>query len=117
MKRAAFLALAALATFVGFAWAAAPTASIEDVTQTSMKLTKLDCGTNWNVRIRRIRADGTYGTTQTLPPTRTLACDPTPPPPPPPDPTPPPSGTEPAPIAGQGYHQAFRDDFTTLDRS
>src|SRR4051794_3181906 len=26
-------------------------------------------------------------------------------------------GTEPAPIAGQGYHQVFRDDFNTLDRS
>ena len=26
-------------------------------------------------------------------------------------------GTEPAPIAGQGYHQVFRDDFTTLNRS
>jgi hypothetical protein len=26
-------------------------------------------------------------------------------------------GTEPAPIAGQGYHEAFRDDFNTFDRS
>jgi hypothetical protein len=26
-------------------------------------------------------------------------------------------GTEPAPIAGLGYHQVFRDDFNTLDRS
>lgn len=34
-----------------------------------------------------------------------------------PPPPPPPPGTEPAPIAGQGYHQAFRDDFTSLDRS
>src|SRR5881275_3431559 len=104
MKRTILFALVAFAVIVAAAVAAAPTASIEEVTQTSMKLTHLDCGTNWNVRIRRIRADGTYGATQTLPPTRTLACDPPPPPPPP-------SGTEPAPIAGQGYQQVFRDDF------
>jgi hypothetical protein len=112
MKRTVLLAVVAFAVIVAAAYAAVPTASIEDVTQTSMKLTHLDCGTNWNVRVRRIRADGTYGATQILPPTRTLACDPPPPPPPPPDPTP--SGTEPAAIAGQGYHEAYRDDFDTL---
>jgi beta-glucanase (GH16 family) len=36
------------------------------------------------------------------------------------DPTPPggpPSSAEPSPIAGMGYHQAFRDDFDTLNRA
>ncbi len=35
----------------------------------------------------------------------------------PPPPPPPPPGDEPAPIAGLGYQQVFRDDFDTLDRS
>ena len=35
----------------------------------------------------------------------------------PPPPPPPPGGSEPAPIAGQGYHEVFRDDFKTLDRT
>jgi hypothetical protein len=53
MKRTILLALVAFAALVAVAYAAAPTASIEDVTQTSMTLkTKLDCGTNWNIRIR-----------------------------------------------------------------
>jgi beta-glucanase (GH16 family) len=32
-------------------------------------------------------------------------------------PPPPPPGDEPAAVAGLGYHQAFRDDFDTIDRS
>jgi hypothetical protein len=105
MKRAAFLALAALATFVGFAWAAAPTATVTDVTDSTITLGSLKCDTTYNVRLRTRNADGTWSAVQTLNPT-TSACAPPPPPPPPPDP-----GTEPAPIAGQGYHEVFRDDF------
>lgn len=41
---------------------------------------------------------------------------PPPPPPPPPPAPPPPPPTEPPPIAGQGYHEVFRDDFATLNR-
>jgi hypothetical protein len=39
------------------------------------------------------------------------------PPPPPAPPPPPPPPTEPPPIAGQSYHEVFRDDFQTLNRS
>src|SRR3954463_11705629 len=108
MKRTILLALVAFAVTAAVAYAAAPTATVTDVTASSITLGSLKCATTYNVRLRTRNADGTWSAVQTLNP-KTSACDPPPPPPPP--------GSEPAPIAGQGYHEAFRDDFTTLDRS
>lgn len=56
-------------------------------------------------------ATGTAVKTYTIP-TVTVTTGATAPPPPPPPP-PPPAG-EPAPIAGQGYHEVWRDDFDAL---
>jgi beta-glucanase (GH16 family) len=144
MKRLLTLFICAFAVIVAVAYAAAPTATVDEVTATSIKLGSLQCGTHYNIRLRTRNPDGTFSATQTLNRT-TSACTPPPPPPPsacadgldndsdgltdyPADPgctsasdadetDPVTGGTEPAPIAGQGYHEAFRDNFNTLDRS
>jgi beta-glucanase (GH16 family) len=117
MKRTILLALVALAAAVAVAYAAAPTATVTDVSDSSVTIGTLKCATNYRFAVRTVNANGTTSAAKTI----NQATDPCPPPPPPvdppPPPPPPPAGDEPAPIAGQGYHQAFRDDFTTLDRS
>lgn len=78
----------------------------DTATQTSYTLTGLACGTDYSLAVDAFDAAGNRSAkTQTS--LTTAACS-----------VPvPPSGTEPAPIAGQGYHLAFADDFNSLNRS
>lgn len=106
---ASFVALAAFVVVaVAGATTAAPTVTIDSKTQTTITLGSLTCNTKYRIRVDVVNPDGTHSAVTTKNPT-TAACTPPPPPPPP-------SG-EPAAIAGLGYHLAFDDEFTTLDRS
>jgi beta-glucanase (GH16 family) len=108
MRKIPLLALIAFAAIVAVAYAVTPTATVDSTTDTTATLGHLDCQSTYKAALRKRNPDGTYSAAQTL----TFATKDCAAPPPPP-----PSGTEPAPIAGQGYHEAFRDDFNTLDRS
>jgi chitodextrinase len=85
------------------------TSSAGTTSQTSYSLSALTCGTTYTVAVDAVDAAGNRsGKTSTS--VTTATCSTTPPPPPP-------SSSEPAAIAGQGYHLAFDDEFSTLDRS
>lgn len=71
-------------------------------TQTSVTVAGLSCGKTYRVRVNPVGQSSNVTTLKLS----TLACD-----------QPPPPSGEPGPIAGQGYHQVFRDDFDTLDRA
>jgi len=103
---AAFASL--IVAVVAGAATVAPTVTIDSKTDHSITLGSLKCATKYRIRVDVVNADGTHSAVTTKNPT-TDAC--------PPPPPPPPSGTEPAPIAGLGYHETFRDDFTTLNRA
>ena len=73
---------------------------------TSYALTGLGCGATYPLAVDAFDAAGNHSAKTPLN-VSTAACS---------SPSGSPS-TEPAPIAGLGYHQVFRDDFNTLDRS
>jgi beta-glucanase (GH16 family) len=72
-------------------------------TSTSLVLDGLTCATSYSFSVVARDAAGNKSSPTTVSGS-TAACAP-------------PSDTAPGPIAGQGYHQVFRDDFNTLDRS
>jgi beta-glucanase (GH16 family) len=144
MEKGRWLILAAMMSLilVGVAAAAAPTFTTTS-TADSISLNGLKCGTNYKIRLQTYKSDGTLSAT-TAHDASTSACAPPPPPPPaacadgldndsdgkidyPADPgctsasdtdeTDVVTGNEPAPIAGQGYHQVFADEFNTLNRA
>jgi hypothetical protein len=85
------------------------------VTSLSYAVTGLACAASVNVKVDAYDAAGNRSSAATG--TGTASACPAPAPPPS-DPPPPPGGSsEPAPIAGQGYHEVFRDDFTSLNRA
>jgi Glycosyl hydrolases family 16 len=97
-----------------------PPASVTDVTQNSVKIGGLDCGTRYEFRIRERNSTNTAWTNTTTQTRTTAACTPPASPPPPAPPPPPPTcdpALEPGPIARQGYTSRFTDCFDTLDRS
>lgn len=106
---AALLAGAGVAVI---ALAATPSASVDEVTASSVKLGSLRCGTTYNFQLREKAADGTLSDPQTVE-QATSAC-----PTPTPTPSPSPSPTDPAPIGPSGtWRLVFQDEFngTALD--
>jgi beta-glucanase (GH16 family) len=101
-------ALACVLAIPAFALAYPP-ATVTDITQTSVKIGGLDCGTRYRIRIEERNAANTAWESSTIHTPTTAACAP-------PPPTPRPSG-EPAPIAGQGYRKVFEDNFDTYNQT
>jgi beta-glucanase (GH16 family) len=74
---------------------------VDTTTGTSYTLTGLSCGTTYTLYVDAFDAASNTSAKASVTAT-TAAC---------------PTTSEPAPIAGLGYHQVFRDDFDTLNRS
>jgi hypothetical protein len=59
MKRLSLLALAIFAALVAVAYAAAPTATVTDVSDSSVTIGTLKCATNYRFAVRTVNANGT----------------------------------------------------------